>query len=70
MNRELLERPFAPEQIKQREGSFGDVIDYLRARPSSSGSMKSLRPSGILKSSTTTFTTTKSWCWGNSPHTG
>jgi len=25
MNRELLERPFPPEQIKQREGAFGDV---------------------------------------------
>jgi hypothetical protein len=28
-NRELLEKPFAPEQIKQRKGSFGDVLDYL-----------------------------------------
>jgi len=29
MNRELLEKPFAPEQIKQRVGSFGNVIDYV-----------------------------------------
>jgi len=30
-NRELLEKPFAPEQIKQRKGSFGDVLDYVEA---------------------------------------
>jgi hypothetical protein len=30
-NRELLERPFAPEQIKQRKGSFGDQLDYIEA---------------------------------------
>lgn len=29
MNRDLLEKPFDPEQIKQREGNFGDVLDYL-----------------------------------------
>jgi len=29
MNRELLERPFAPEQIKQRHGTNGDVLDYI-----------------------------------------
>ena len=29
MNRELLERPFSAEQIKQRKGSFGDVLDYI-----------------------------------------
>lgn len=29
MNRENLERPFDPQQIKQREGSFGDVLDYV-----------------------------------------
>jgi hypothetical protein len=28
MNRELLEKPFAPEQIKQREGNFG-TLDYI-----------------------------------------
>jgi hypothetical protein len=28
-NRELLEKPFAPDQIKQRKGSFGDVLDYI-----------------------------------------
>ena len=28
MNRELLERPFAPEQIRQREGRNG-VLDYV-----------------------------------------
>ncbi len=29
MNRELLERPFEKEQIKQRKGSFGSMIDYV-----------------------------------------
>ncbi len=29
MNRELLEKPFGPEQIKQREGNFGKVLDYI-----------------------------------------
>src|SRR5436309_4172167 len=29
MNRELLEKPFSPDQIKQREGVFGDVLDYV-----------------------------------------
>ena len=29
MNRELLEKPFEKEQIKQRKGSFGEVIDYV-----------------------------------------
>lgn len=29
MNRELLEKPFAPEQIKQREGNFGKTLDYI-----------------------------------------
>ena len=29
MNRELLEKPFTPEQIKQREGSFGKMLDYI-----------------------------------------
>jgi len=29
MNRELLERPFEKEQIKQRKGNFGDMIDYV-----------------------------------------
>jgi hypothetical protein len=28
MNRELLEKPFGPEQIKQREGNFGR-LDYI-----------------------------------------
>jgi hypothetical protein len=31
MNREELERPFPPEQIKQREGSHGQMLDYLEA---------------------------------------
>ena len=31
MNRELLEKPFSPDQIKQREGVFGDVLDYVEA---------------------------------------
>jgi len=29
MNRELLEKPFEKEQIKQRKGSFGEMIDYV-----------------------------------------
>ena len=29
MNREILERPFDKEQIKQRKGNFGDIIDYV-----------------------------------------
>lgn len=29
MNRELLEEPFGPEQIKQREGNFGKTLDYI-----------------------------------------
>ena len=30
-NRELLEKPFSHEQIKQRKGSFGDQLDYIEA---------------------------------------
>ena len=29
MNREILERPFASDQIKQRHGTNGDVLDYI-----------------------------------------
>jgi len=29
MNRELLEKPFSPEQIKQRQGNFGQTLDYV-----------------------------------------
>jgi hypothetical protein len=29
MNREILEKPFAPEQIKRRQGTDGDVLDYV-----------------------------------------
>lgn len=29
MNREILERPFASDQIKQRHGMNGDVLDYI-----------------------------------------
>jgi len=29
MNREILERPFMPEQIKRRQGTDGDVFDYV-----------------------------------------
>jgi len=29
MNRELLEKPFDPDQIKQREGKFGKILDYV-----------------------------------------
>ena len=31
MNRELLEKPFAPEEIKQRQGNFGKTLDYIEA---------------------------------------
>ena len=30
MNRELLEKPFAPEEIRQREGSFGRMLNYIK----------------------------------------
>lgn len=29
MNRELLEKPFAPDQIKQRQGNYGQILDYV-----------------------------------------
>ncbi len=29
MNRQILEKPFSPEQIKQREGNFGKKLDYI-----------------------------------------
>lgn len=29
MNRQLLEKRFGPEQIKQRKGEYGDTLDYL-----------------------------------------
>src|SRR5262245_9953641 len=29
MNREILEKPFTPEQIKRRKGTNGDVLDYI-----------------------------------------
>jgi hypothetical protein len=29
MNRQILEQPFGPEQIKQREGNFGKTLDYI-----------------------------------------
>ena len=29
MNRELLEKTFSPDQIKQREGNFGIKLDYI-----------------------------------------
>ena len=29
MNRELLEKPFDLSQIKQREGNFGKMLDYI-----------------------------------------
>ena len=29
MNRELLEKSFSPEQIKQRDGNFGKKLDYI-----------------------------------------
>jgi recombination DNA repair RAD52 pathway protein len=31
MNRDILEAPFAPEQIKQRQGNFGQTLDYIEA---------------------------------------
>jgi recombination DNA repair RAD52 pathway protein len=29
MNRALLEKPFDPAQIKQRQGYFGHILDYI-----------------------------------------
>jgi len=29
LNRRLLEKPFEPQQIKQRKGNFGDMLDYI-----------------------------------------
>ena len=29
MNRELLEKTFAPDQIKQRDGNFGKTLNYI-----------------------------------------
>ena len=29
LNRELLEKPFDPSQIKQRKGNFGNVLNYI-----------------------------------------
>ena len=29
MNRQILEQPFGPEQIKQCEGNFGKMLDYI-----------------------------------------
>jgi Rad52/22 family double-strand break repair protein len=29
MNRELLEKPFPADQIKQRKGGFGEMLDYI-----------------------------------------
>jgi len=29
MNRELLEKPFDPDQIKQLEGNFCKTLDYI-----------------------------------------
>ena len=29
MNRTLLEKPFEPSQIKQRQGNFGHILDYV-----------------------------------------
>jgi len=29
MNRHLLEKPFEPSQIKQRQGNFGHILDYV-----------------------------------------
>ena len=32
MNRELLEKPFEPSQIKQRKGTYGNTLDYVDTR--------------------------------------
>jgi len=29
MNRTLLEKPFEPNQVKQRQGNFGHILDYV-----------------------------------------
>jgi len=36
MNRELLEKPFGTDQIKQREGNFGKTLDYIEGHEASS----------------------------------
>ncbi len=33
MNRELLEKPFEPGQIKQRVGTLGNTLDYIEGQP-------------------------------------
>lgn len=30
-NRQLLERPFPSEQVRQRKGAFGDILEYVEA---------------------------------------
>ena len=32
MDRELLEKPFDKEQIKQRKGTYGNMLDYVETR--------------------------------------
>jgi hypothetical protein len=32
MDRELLEKPFEPSQIKQRKGTYGNMLDYVDTR--------------------------------------
>jgi hypothetical protein len=29
MNRDQLEKPFSPEQIKERTGAYGNVLDHI-----------------------------------------
>jgi hypothetical protein len=31
MNRDILEAPFAPEQIRKRQGNFGQTLEYIEA---------------------------------------
>ena len=31
MNKEMLEAPFPPEQVRQRQGNFGNILDYVEA---------------------------------------
>ena len=44
MNRALLEKPFDPEQIKQREGSFGKTLAEIKLLHTVEKGGKILRP--------------------------
>jgi hypothetical protein len=50
MNRELLEKTFAPEQIKQRDGNFGKTLDHIEGHAIIQRMNDALTPSGPLRS--------------------